>query len=64
MKSSEIRELSDNDLKERLELEQGALASVKFNHSVSTAENPMEIRERRKTIARLQTEISARKNKA
>lgn len=64
MKSSEIRELSDSDLQDKLAVEREALAKGSFTHSISSLENPMELRERRKNIARILTEISVRNKKA
>jgi large subunit ribosomal protein L29 len=61
MKQQVIRELSDSELLERLEEEQSQLLKLKFNHAVSPLENPMKISAYKKTVARLQTEISARK---
>ena len=64
MKSSEIRELSDSDLQEKLAAERESLAKINFTHSISSLENPMELRQRRKNIARLLTEAGARIKKA
>lgn len=62
MKNSEIRELSDKDILERLEDEQKSLAKMKFQHSVATVDNPSVFKQKRKNIARLKTELSARQN--
>ncbi len=62
MKQSEIKELSMNDLVERIEEEQKQLVKLKINHAVTPIENPNKIKEYRKTIARLKTELAARKN--
>ncbi len=62
MKQSEIKELSMNDLLERLEQEQKQLVKLKINHAVTPIENPNKIKEYRKTIARLKTELTKRKN--
>ena len=64
MKSAEIRELSDQDLQDKLAVEQKALSQLKFTHSVSSLENPMELREKRKNIARILSEMKARTKKA
>ena len=60
MKQSVIRELSSSELNERREEEKKQLLKLKFSHSVSPLENPMKIREYKKTVARLETEIRAR----
>lgn len=62
MKISEIRELSISDIEERLEDEKQALAKLKFQHSISSIENPLHIRAVRRDIARLSTELTARRN--
>jgi large subunit ribosomal protein L29 len=60
MKQSVVRELKTEELFERLEDEQSSLNKLKLNHAVSQIENPIVIREKRRTIARLKTEISKR----
>ncbi|NQY09235.1 MAG: 50S ribosomal protein L29 [Flavobacteriales bacterium] len=60
MKSSEIRELGTEEVKERLESIQETLVKMKLNHAVSPLENPMTIKDNRRTIARLQTELTKR----
>ncbi len=56
MKNSEIRELSTPELLERIEEEKVALTRMRINHTVSPLDNPMKLREQRRTIARLLTE--------
>ena len=56
MKSSEIRELSNQELLERIDNEKTNLVRMKLNHAISPLENPQKIKESRKTIARLITE--------
>lgn len=60
MKQSEIRELSDNEIVERVATEQLALNKLKLSHAVSPLDNPNQIRQTRKTIARLKTELRKR----
>lgn len=60
MKSSEIREMTTDDLKERVEAEKTALTKMRMNHTVTPLENPMQIRAKRKDIARMMTEIRKR----
>ena len=59
MKYAEIKELSVEEIKERIKEEQANLTKIKFNHAVSALENPMQIRTLRKTIAKLNTELKA-----
>jgi large subunit ribosomal protein L29 len=56
MKSSEIRELSNQELLERIDNEKTGIVRMKLNHAISPLENPQKIKESRKTIARLMTE--------
>jgi len=60
MKQSVIAELSPKELVERLEEETKQLVKLKMHHAVSSIENPNRIKEYRKTVARLKTEIRAR----
>lgn len=64
MKSQEIRELTDKELQEELSEKKVQLTRLKLNHKVSDIENPMLIRSTRRTIARIKTEINARRKKA
>ena len=60
MKSSEIKELTIQELTERLESEESMQVRMKMNHAVSPLDNPNKIIETRKNIARLKTEVRAR----
>ena len=60
MKYTEIKELTTAELVERLAEEKTNYANMKLAHASSPVENPMQIREARKTIARLSTELSTR----
>ena len=60
MKSSEIRELTAQELLERLESEETLLVRMKMNHAVSPLDNPNQIRYSRRLIARLLTELNKR----
>jgi len=60
MKNSEIKALNADEIKQKLASEQEALNKLKFAHAISPIENPMKIRESKKTIARLQTELKAK----
>jgi len=63
MKSSEIKELSAQELQERLESEETLLVRMKMNHAVSPLDNPNKIVETRRNIARLRTEVRTRQIK-
>ncbi len=60
MKNPEIKALKIEDLKERLATEQESYKKLKFAHAISPIENPMQIKEARKLIARLQTELTSK----
>ena len=60
MKNSEIKELSTKELFERLENEIDNLTSLRMNHKVSDLDNPHQIKESKRFIARLKTEIRKR----
>jgi large subunit ribosomal protein L29 len=61
MKIKEIKELSTREIAERIEAERLSLEQKKINHSISPLDNPAQIKEQRKTIARLLTEQHQRK---
>jgi len=63
MKSSEIKELSMQELMERLESEETLMVRMKMNHAVSPLDNPNKLVETRRNIARLKTEVRTRQIK-
>lgn len=60
MKNSEIKALSLEELTEKLATENSSLQKLKFAHAISPIENPMKIKESKKLIARLKTELRAK----
>ena len=60
MKTAEIKELTTAELQERLATEKEALVRMKLNHSISPLDNPLQIKDARRNIARLATELRAR----
>lgn len=60
MKIAEIRELSTKELLERLDAEVVSYDQKRINHSISPMENPSQLKEQRKTIARIKTELRQR----
>lgn len=60
MDKQDIKQLSTNDLRERIQEEKNNLAKLKLNHAVSPIENPVKITFNRKLIARLKTELRSR----
>ena len=63
MKQKEIIILSDDELNDKLNSNTVNLYNIKSTHAVSPIENPLEIRNLRRTIARLKTEIAKRSQK-
>lgn len=61
MKTSEIVELSTQEIVDRIAEEKANLTKLKFAHAVSAIENPLRINKVRKDIARLNTELTKRK---
>ncbi len=61
MKYSEIKELTTQELEEKLVEEKGNLAKQRLTHTVSQLENPLNIRHTRRDVARIQTELRKRK---
>ena len=59
---TEIRQLSDSDLKERIEVEREALAKLRFNHTVAGLESTTALKYKKRDVARLLTELNVRKN--
>ena len=55
MKTAEIKEMSAQDLQERIVAEQARLATMKVQNAVSPVENPSEIKKTRRDIARMMT---------
>jgi len=60
MKQAEIKELSTKELLERVETEKVSLTRMKLNHAITPLENPNKIKESRKIIARIKTELGLR----
>ena len=60
MKQSVILELSTPEIVERLVEEKQQLTKLKLNNAVTPLENPNKIKEQRRTVARLKTELRKR----
>jgi large subunit ribosomal protein L29 len=60
MKNSEIKALSIEELTSKLAAENDNLAKLKFAHAITPIENPMRLKEARKVVARINTEIKAK----
>ncbi len=60
MKQSEILKLSDADLVEAMETTKQKISELKMAHTLTPLENPMQIRTLRRSVARMNSEISKR----
>jgi len=60
MKQKEVKELSIDELNEKLFSYKNELSEMKMTHAISPIENPLQIKNIRRTIARINTEISKR----
>ncbi|MCK5207665.1 MAG: 50S ribosomal protein L29 [Cyclobacteriaceae bacterium] len=60
MKNSELNTLSIEELNQRLLSEKEILQKQKFAHAISPIENPMKIKETRRTIARILTLLNTK----
>lgn len=56
----ELQEYSDADLQAELEATEGRYQKMKFDHNVNGLENPLVLREVRRDVARINTEIRRR----
>lgn len=59
-----LHELSDKDLKEKLNTDKTQYQKLSFNHTVNPLENPKQLKELRRDIARINTEITKRASQA
>ena len=62
MKASEVREMSIADLRERIEIEQKNLDTMKINHTISPLEDTSKIAKARKDIARMMTILAEKES--
>jgi len=55
-----LKDISEGDLKARIQEDELRLKKLEFAHTISPLENPMSIRDLRKDLARLKTELRKR----
>ena len=60
MKQAEIKELSVEELQQKLAELKKEYADLKMAHAVTPLENPLQVRKTRRTVARLATELTKR----
>ena len=57
---AEIKELQTKELVERIEAQEVALNRMVINHSISPLDNPAQIKQLRREIARMKSELNQR----
>ncbi|WP_339610273.1 50S ribosomal protein L29 [uncultured Planktosalinus sp.] len=60
MKQAEIQEASTTKLQEKLAESRKAYTDLQMAHAISPLENPIQLRMQRRSIARIQTELTKR----
>lgn len=63
MKKADFKNLSTQELQEKLAAQEQNLVKMKLNHAISPLDNPMQIKAARKDIARINTELRLRELK-
>lgn len=59
-KGTDLKDLTEVELRDKLSDERSTLTKLRFNHAVSPIENPMMMRIKRKEVARILTELRKR----
>jgi len=62
MKQSIVKDLTTDEVRMKIKEERAGYVKMKMAHAVSPIENPMKLRDSRKVIARLETELRNRMN--
>lgn len=60
MKAKDIRDLTTDEVIEKIEIEEEKYSKMRLNHAVASLENPVQLREQRKFVARLKTDLRNR----
>jgi len=60
MKQIDIRDMANDDLEEKLLEHRDLLGKLRMSHAVSPLENPNQMNDVKKTIARIKTELKKR----
>ena len=61
-RAEEIKGLSIKELRERVDADTATLQQMKINHSISPLDNPDKIKQLRRTVARVKTELWIREH--
>jgi large subunit ribosomal protein L29 len=59
-----LKDVNEKDLQARIQEDELRLKKLEFAHAISPLENPMSIRDLRKDLARLKTELKKKKDLA
>ena len=60
MKQDIVKDLTTDEIREKIREERASFVKMKIAHTVSPIENPMKLRASRRAIARLETELNKR----
>ena len=60
MKQDIVKDLTTDEVREKIREERATYVKMKIAHTVSPIENPMKLRASRRAIARLETELNKR----
>lgn len=63
-KGTGLKDLTVQELQDKLKEERSALGKLRFNHTVSPVESPVQLRHKRKDVARILTELRKRELEA
>lgn len=61
---TELKDLTVPELQDKLQETRATLSKLRFNHTVSPIESPVELRNKRKDVARILTELRKRELQA
>ena len=59
-KGTELKDLTLLELQDKLQDTRGTVYKLRFNHTVSPIDNPMQLRTKKKEVARILTELRKR----
>ena len=60
MKAKEIRDLTSEEIRQRIADDKKAVQQLRFQHAIAQLENPAVLRQKRREIARLTTILTER----
>ena len=64
MKQNIVKDLTTDEIRERIKEEKTHYTKLKMSHAVSPVDNPLKMRTTRRLIARLETELKKRTTSA